>query len=235
VVTIAGTAVALLVGYWALLQFVAVPGYGPGRLDSLGNLGAYIDRGLFGIPHLWPYGLTAGHGVTYDPEGMLSTLPAIATLLIGILAGEWLRSNRSGPGKAGGFAVAGVALMAVGLLLDPVLPINKRIWTSSFALFSGGFSLLALALLYWIVDLRKWRGWTTPALIFGTNAIFAFALANMLSPLLGLMHTPQWFYGRVFSRFLDPYNASLAWAITFLVLNMALLWPLYRKRWFVRI
>jgi predicted acyltransferase len=241
VATLAGVTAALLAGYWALLRFVPVPGYGAGRLDSLGNLGAYVDRALFGIPHLWPYGLTPGHGVTYDPEGMLSTLPAIATLLVGVLAGEWLRSDRPGVRKAAGLAVSGGALLLAGLLLDPVLPINKRIWTGSFALFSGGFSLLALALLYWLVDLRKWRGWTAPALIFGTNAIFAFALANMLNPLFALIRIggvrglSRWFYGQVFSRFLGPYNASLAWAILFLALNLALLWPLYRKRWFIRI
>ncbi len=232
---IGGVAAALLVGYWALLRYASVPGYGTNRLDSLGNLGAYFDRALFGIPHLWPYGLTPGHGVTYDPEGLLSTVPAIATLLIGILAGEWMRTDRSGVRKAGGLVVAGVALLAAGLLLSPVLPIIKRIWTSSFALFTGGFSLLALALLYWMVDLRKWRGWATPALIFGTNAIFAFALATMLSPLLGMAGVPHWFYSQVFSRFLGPYNASLAWALLFVLITMALVWPLYRKRILIRI
>ena len=235
VVVIASVAVALLVGYWAILRFVPVPGFGAGRLDSLGNLGAYIDRAVFTIPHLWPYGLTLGHGVTYDPEGLLSTLPAIVNLLMGVLAGEWMRSSRAGAEKALRMAVAGILVMAAGLLLNPVIPINKRIWTSSFALFSGGFSMMAFAALYWIVDMRQWRAWTGPALVLGTNAIFAFALATMLSPLLGLAGVPHWFYGQVFSKFMGPYNASLAWALLFLAVNVALVWPLYRKRWFVRI
>ena len=235
VAMIGGVAVSLLVGYWALLRFVSVPGYGTNRLDSLGNLGAYFDRALFGIPHLWPYGLTPRHGVTYDPEGLLSTLPAVATLLLGLLAGELLRSDQSGTRKAIVLLVAGAALIVAGQLLNPVLPINKRIWTSSFALFTGGFSLLALALLYWAVDLRRWRVWATVPLIFGTNAIFAFALATILSSLLGLIDAPHWFYAQVFSKFLNLYNASLAWAILFLLCNAALIWPLYRKRKFIRI
>jgi len=157
VAVIAGVAAALLIGYWAMLRFVPVPGFGAGRLDSLGNLDAYVDRAIFGVRHLWPYGLTPGHGVTYDPEGLLSTIPAVTNLLLGILAGGWLRSERSGPRRVAGLAVAGAAVMLGGWLLNPVVPINKRIWASSFALFSGGFGLLALALMYWLVDLRRWR------------------------------------------------------------------------------
>ncbi len=129
---LAGIAVILLVGYWALMMFVPVPGYGAGHLGKDDNLGAYVDRSLMG-GHLW------SESVTWDPEGLLSTIPAIATLLIGILAGEWLRSDRTGERKATGLAVAGVALLIAGRLLDPFFPINKNLWTSTFVLFTGGF------------------------------------------------------------------------------------------------
>ncbi|HXR10556.1 MAG TPA: DUF5009 domain-containing protein, partial [Candidatus Acidoferrales bacterium] len=167
-------AIALLVGYWALMTFVPVPGYGAGRLGKQDNLGAYVDRTLMG-GHLW------SESVTWDPEGFLSTLPAIASLLIGILAGEWLRSDRRAGRKALGLAAAGFALLAAGRLLHPYFPINKNLWTSSFVLFTGGFAMLALAACYWIVDVRAWRGWTAPVLVFGMNAILAYALAALVS------------------------------------------------------
>ena len=227
--------------YWALMRFAPVPGYGVGRLDMVGNFGAYIDRSLMGTNHLWFWG-----GQMWDPEGLLSTLGATANLLVGILAGEWLRSGRSDALKLRGLAIAGAALMLAGVLLNPLLPINKKIWTGSFTLFSGGFSLLALALLYWLMDSRDWvkRGWLTPALIFGSNAILGFTLANMLTPVLGLVKlhgaagksaTILDLAVRTFSQFLNPWNASLAYAVCFVALNTLILWPLYRKCIFIRL
>src|SRR5216684_3874273 len=160
---IAGVALILLVGYWALMTFVPVPGYGAGHLGKDDNLGAYIDRTLIG-GHLW------SESVTWDPEGFLSTLPAIASLLIGILAGEWLRSDHRAGRKTIGLAAAGLALLVAGRLLHPYFPINKNLWTSSFALFTGGFAMLALAACYWVVDVRGSRAWTAPFLVFGMNA-----------------------------------------------------------------
>src|SRR5258708_15345188 len=116
---IAGVAIVLLVGYWALMTFVPVPGYGAGHLGQDENLGAYIDRALMD-GHLW------SESKTWDPEGFLSTLPAIGTALIGILAGEWLRSKRSGTRKASGLVIAGAVLMVAERLLDPYFPINKN-------------------------------------------------------------------------------------------------------------
>jgi predicted acyltransferase len=231
--------VALMAGYWALLRFVPVPGYGVGRLDMTGNLGAYIDRMLMGTNHLWFWG-----GQMWDPEGLLSTLTATANLLLGIVAGEWLRSSRTQGKKLLGLAVAGAALMLSGVLLVPIVPINKKIWTDSFVLFSGGFSLMALALLYWLIDRRGWSKGSAPALVFGSNAILGFALANVLTPIFGLVHfhgaggeflTIPALVNEAFSRFLNPWNASLAYALLFVLLNMAILWPLYHRRIFLRL
>jgi predicted acyltransferase len=231
--------VGLLIFYWALLRFVPVPGYGVGRLDAAGNLGAYIDRSLMGTNHLWFWG-----GQMWDPEGLLSTLPATANLFLGILAGIWLRSASAASRKAVWLAIAGVVLMLAGLALNPLLPINKKIWTDSFVLFSGGFSLMALALLHWLIDMLGWRRGLTPALVFGSNAVLGFALANMLTPIFGLVQfhvasgkvlTVPGVFFEVFSQFLNPWNASLAYAVSFVLLNMAILWVLYRRRIFLRL
>jgi len=231
--------VVLLVGYWSLMKLVPVPGYGAGRLDAAGNLGAYIDRSLMGTNHLWFWG-----GQQWDPEGLLSTLPATVNLMFGILVGEWIRGVRNHGKRLLWMAVAGAALVIAGVALNPLIPINKKIWTDSFVLFSGGVSLLALALLHWLIDLRGWRRGLTPALIFGTNAVLGFALANMINPIFGLVGrhdasgklTPvNGLAFEVFSRFLNPWNASLAYALVFVLLTMVILWPLYRRGIFVRL
>lgn len=231
---------AILAGYWAVLKFVPVPGFGANRLDSLGYLGAYIDRAVFSIRHLWAYGTTPGVGVTYDPEGILSTFPAIATTLLGVLAGEFLRRKRSLASKAAYMAVAGFLMFVAGLLLNPVFPINKRIWTSTFVLVSGGVALMVFAALLYAVDLKQWKRWTLPLLIFGSNAILAFALSNIVTTLTDRVHVGtltfhQWANSACFATVLPAVNASLAYAMAIVLFNMAILWPLYRKRIFVRI
>lgn len=234
----AAIAVALLVGYWALMTFVPVPGYGAGHLGKDSNLGAYIDRTLMD-GHLW------AESMTWDPEGFLSTLPAIASLLIGILAGEWLRSDRRAGRKTLGLAAAGLALLIAGQLIHPYFPINKNLWTSSFVLFTGGFAMLALAACYWIVDVRAWRAWAAPFLVFGMNAILAYALAALVSEVSTdfeflKFHGHEttlhgWLYQRYFVPHASPVNASLAFAVFFVFVIFLLLWPLYRGKVFLRV
>jgi len=235
---IAGIAIVLLVGYWALMMFFPVPGYGAGHLGKEDNLGAYIDRSLMG-GHLW------SESVTWDPEGLLSTLPAIATLLIGILAGEWLRSDREGLNKVKGFAMAGLALLVTGRLLHSYFPINKNLWTSTFVLFTGGIAMLLFAACYWAVDLRGWRSWAMPFLVFGMNTILAYAVAALVSEVStdfefhdsrGRLRTLHgWIYGRYFVPHASPVNASLMFAVFFVVVIYLPLWPLYKRKIFVRI
>jgi predicted acyltransferase len=242
--TIAVIVFALLAGYWAALKLIPVPGFGTNRLDSLGNLGAYIDRAVFRIPHMWAWGLTPGYGVTYDPEGLLSTLGALATTFIGILTGEWLRSTFSQTRKVVVMAGVGLALIVGAVLLHPLLPINKRIWTSTFTLFSGGVALGLFATLYFLVDMKRWRWWTPPALVFGTNAILAFALSTVITVFTDRVHIPsqngpvltihQW-GNQAFAGWLQPLHASLAYAAVVTFINLALLYPLYRKRFFLRV
>ncbi|NYF78727.1 acyltransferase family protein [Granulicella arctica] len=241
VILFATLIIGLLALYWALLRWVPVPGLGAGRLDSYGNLPAYIDRTLIGTRHMWPWGLTPGMGVTYDSEGFLSTLPALTNLLIGVLTGEWMRTQQSGEKKAIALALAGLALLLAGWFLSPLLPLNKRIWTSTFALFSSGISLLLFSFFYVVVDLYRSRWWTPPALVLGTNAILAFALSSVITTLSDRLHisggslTLHQAGQQLFASWLSPIHASLTYAIAIVLLNIAIIVPLYRKRIFLKI
>jgi predicted acyltransferase len=240
----------LLVGYWALLTFVPVPGYGVGRLDADGNLGAYLDRRV--MPgHLW------SQSKTWDPEGILSTLPAIATVLIGSLVGIWLRSPRLGSKQAArtpqqkalGLLIAGAAGLILGELLHPFFPINKNLWTSTYVIFTGGFAMLLLALCYWLVDIKGWRRWAMPFVVYGTNALAVFTLSGLLAKASivfrvtvadasGAARQVSWHsyvYNRFFAPLASPINASLLFAIFYILLWLALMWILYSRRIFIKI
>ncbi len=234
-----------LAGYWALLVLYPTPGFGPGHLDSLRNLPAVIDRAVFTVPHLWAYGLTPGYGVTYDSEGLLSTLPAFATVLFGVLAGEVLRDGTNRQRQCGLLALAGLLLWLAGLGLSPWLVLNKRIYTPTFALFSDGLSLLLLAGLFYLIDIRNLRrGWTLP-LIFGTNAIFAFVLSSVITGLLNAVHVRDSgvfvslqasLYRHVFAAsWLPSKLSSLGYALAIVLLNAALVYPLFRRRIFLKL
>ena len=240
---LAAVTAALLAGYWLLLRFYPTPGFGPGRLDSYGSLTALVDRALFGVQHLYRFGITPGYGVTYDPEGALSTLPSLATLLLGVLAGEQLRSQATRRRQCAVLAVMGTGLWVLGLALSPSMPLNKKLWTSTFAMFSAGIALSLLAACFYLIDLRRVRhGWTLP-LIFGTNAILAYVLSALVS--LGADHrlaigqhglrVHALVYGRLLASWLPPRVASLGYAVVFVLFTAALVYPLYRRRIFVRL
>ena len=234
---IAGCIAAILVGYWFLLRFVPVPGFGAGELTSQGSLPGFIDRTVFTVPHLWPLGSATGTGpATYDPEGLLASLPATANLLFGALAAwAWRRF----PGRAiAAIGVSGIILIALGLALDPVFAINKRLWTSSFALFSGGVSAVALALLGIALREKAAGRVLTPFRVLGANAILAFLLSTLMSRLAGFELIPehgQWVSPQRWGNDLalalvgDPYLASLACALAVLGIVTMVIWPLHRR------
>ena len=235
-------AVALLIGYWALLAFTPVPGFGVGRLDTQGSLPAFVDRAVFTVPHLWVLGLTEGVGVTYDPEGLLSTLPATVNVLIGAVAALLLRQPTDSlrPGRAAGLAlVLGVALIVAGLALDPLLPINKRIWTPSFALFSSGVALTALAVLHALLAFRVARIVAWPLKVLGGNAILVFVISQVMGAYSslalgqgpdGAVITPQAFGYALAQRLThDLKLASLLCALGVLTLIICLVAPLHRR------
>ncbi len=228
-------AAILLYGYWALQTLVPVPGtHGrAGVLEPGLDLGAWIDRTVLGARHLWIY------SATWDPEGLLSTMGAAATLLLGSLAGEWLRSDRSTHEKTVGLLLAGNLALALGLAWNAALPINKNLWTGSYAVFTAGFAAVTLAFSYWIVDVRGHGGaWTAPFVAFGTNAIAAFFLSGVFTRGLNLIRVGEgaratslyaWLYAHLFLPWLGPFDASLAFALTYVALFTALVMAMQRR------
>src|SRR2546425_3485314 len=162
-------AVALL-AYWAALTLIPVPGFGAGDLGKEGNLAAWIDRSVLGA-HIWRVGRV------YDPEGILSTIPAIATTLFGVLTGQWLRGAPVSAASAGRLLLSGVAGGVIGLPWGRWFPINKSLWTSSYAVFTPGAAPLGLAACYWLIEIKRARGGAGPFPILGVHAPPVFFLS----------------------------------------------------------
>lgn len=228
--------IAILLTYWMLMTFVPVPGFGAGQLDQTGNLAAYIDRAIFTPKHMWEIGSAQWAGpVVYDPEGLLSTIPATANVLFGILAIRiWQNEGQS---RIASLLAIGFGLIAAALLLDQSFPINKKIWTSSFVLLSSGFSFIALVIAAALLRAGPLRFLGEPFRILGGNAILAFSLSIFVTvgwsiPLTGgeAPKTLQDFSMGIASTVIpDPFLASLACAFAVLFFIFTIVWPLHRK------
>ncbi len=231
----------LLVGYWIAMRFIPVPGFGmPGSdvplLDPNANLSWYLDQQF--LPG-------AMYEKTRDPEGILSTFPAIATALLGVLTGEWLATLRDAKRKAIGMAGFGTVCVVAGLLWGVWFPINKKLWTSSFVLFTAGCAMLCLALCYWLNDVKLYRGvWTRPFVIFGTNAIAAYTLAELLSGVLfsfrvhlgrRVLSLQEYIYHQLFGKVSPLALGSLAYSLLFVAVCFLPIWWMYRKRIFLKV
>jgi predicted acyltransferase len=219
---------ALLVGYWLLMTRVPVPGGVAGDLSPAGNLAGYVDRLVLG-PHVWTV------SKFYDPEGLLSSLPAVATTLLGVLAGHWLRGAGTARRVTGGLVLGGLAATAVGWLWGQSFPINKSLWTSSYALFMAGLAALALAACYWLIEGRRWRRLAGPFVVLGITALPLFFLSSLMARLLLLIRVgPEqvrlqaWLFDRLFASWLPPIDASLAYALAYVLLWWGLMWALSR-------
>jgi len=227
--------VSFLVGYAVLMQVVPVPGFGPANLEPSTNLGAWLDRLMFGEAHLWKT------SKTWDPEGLLGTLPALGTGLLGVLTAQWLRRRDQEPAaKVAWLFVAAGAVVIAGLLWAPWFPINKALWTSSYVLYAGGLAIAGLAALYWVCDVQGYRAWTRPALVYGVNAILVFCLSALLSRTFGLFHLmgpagkavglKEWLYEwGIAPHFADPRTASLVGAATLVVIWWGILSWMHKK------
>jgi predicted acyltransferase len=227
------TVAGLLFGYWALLTLVPVPGFGPGELSPDGNLGAYLDRLILG-DRLW-------RG-TWDPEGLLSTLPAVATTLLGIFTGEWLRSERTPGAKVRGLLAGGVAGVGMGLLWGLSFPINKPLWTSSYVLFTAGAALALLAFFYWVMEVRTLQAWARPFVVYGMNAIAVFVASGLVAKQMGLTRVglnevplKAWIYDELFVPWAGPMNGSLLFAMSYVLFWLAIMWVLFLRRIFIKI
>lgn len=221
-------AVALLIAYCLVMTKLAAPGYAPGDLSKEGSIASFIDRVVL-RQHIWR------QGRVYDPEGLLSTIPAVVTTLLGILTGHWLRSERSRFEKVVGMFVAGAICVALGWAWNPFFPINKALWTSSYVLFTAGLALEFLALCYWAIDIHGYRRWAWPFEVFGVNALALFVGTGLMVKLMGLLHVQGWIFRNLFLSWAQPINASLFYAIAFILLWLFFMWLLYRKRIYIKV
>jgi len=211
----------LLLGYWALQALVAPPGVAAPTIDVPSDtLSAWIDRTIFGS-HLWQ------QSKTWDPEGLLSTLPAVGTCLLGVLAGRWLDTRRPLAERINGLLAAGLLGIAAGLLWGRVFPINKNLWTSSYVIFTAGLACIAIALLAWLIEVRGHRRLAGPLVTWGLNPMFAFVGSGIMARILGMIRVTldgqsvplqEAVFRSVLAPWLSPRNASLAWALCFVLL-----------------
>src|SRR5262249_16853402 len=224
--------VGLLAGYWALLELVRVPGLGAGHLDPETNLAAYIDRLIFGEGHLYHK--------TWDPEGLLSTMPAIATTLFGGLAGRWFFGERPSRQTTLGLIVAGALSVVVGELMSHWMPINKNLWTSSFATFTAGMALILFGLFFWLIDVRQVRRPVRPFVVFGVNPIAVYVMSMALGEVLDRItlgddnlreRICEW----LFAWWAPPHAASLLFALSYVLVWLGAMEVLHRRRIFIKI
>lgn len=257
IVYLAAVVGALLVGYWVLLRFVPVPGFGVPTheipmLDQYRNLTAYIDRGFIGFTRRTIHAGSLYNNGTRDPEGLLSTLPAIGTVLLGAIAGLVMRiSRRTQTWKRNLLAIGGVLSFAAGELWNVSFPINKNLWTSSYVLLAAGCSLVGLSLCYWLVDMLRIqersgvaRAALWPWLVFGSNAIVVYAVSDLLVATLDTIRVQDggksitawnWIYNHGFAHGNSTEITSVAFAIVFVMVCFLPNWLLWQRRIFVKI
>ena len=234
---------SLLFGYWLVMTVLPVPG--EGTIGALlldtppRTMAAWTDRTVFdwsrwGLGnHLW------SGGVTWDPEGFLSTVPAICTAMLGNLAGRWIGTRRPLTERLAGLFAAGALGMMLGLMWNWVFPINKSLWTSSYTLFAAGLACVSLATVMWIVDFQKWRRWTKFFVVYGLNPMMAFVGSGVLARCIysifkvvkdgKRMSLQAGIYETLFTPWLSPINASLAFAVTFVLFWYAILYYMYKR------
>jgi predicted acyltransferase len=218
---------ALLLAYWVLLTVVPVPGIGAANLQPETNLGAWLDRQLL-HGHLWV------QSKTWDPEGILSTLPAIATGISGMLAAKWISHFMSTQKKFWLLPVAGLVCMAIGWCWGWVFPINKSLWTSSYVLYTSGWAMVFFSFLFWLITVQKIEAWSRPFTWYGVNALFVFVASGLLVKILlrikvDGISTWSWLHKTFFESWLSPVNASLAFALFWVTFFGIVLYVLYRK------
>lgn len=250
--------VALLLVYWLLMTVVPVPACEITTIDSKAcNLAAFLDRTILTEAHIWR------SAKVFDPEGILSTIPAIVTTISGVLTGTWLMSSDKGQvisdetldsslvthnsslEKCLGLFAFGTILLAVGWSWSLLFPLNKSLWTSSYVVYTTGLALLTLAVCYYLIDIKGYKKWSKPFVILGVNALALFVFSGILARMLGLVKVAgpegkdislqQWIFDTFFQSWLVPTDASLAYAVCFILVWLFLMWLLYRRRIFIKV
>lgn len=254
----AAIGIALLLVYWLLMTVVHVPGCDVTTIDDKAcNLAAWLDRTILTEAHIWR------SAKVFDPEGILSTVPALATTISGVLTGTWLtqkyKDNDESEGsqatikddqagdlrKAVGLFFMGTILLAIGWTWSLVFPLNKSLWTSSYVVYTSGLALLTLGFCYYVIDIKGYKRWARPFVIFGVNALALFVFSGIMARVMGMIRIlaadektislQQWIFNNLFLSWAEPINASLAYAISFILLWLFLMWLLYRRRLFIKI
>ena len=234
-------AAALLLVYWALMTLINVPNCEITTFnDKACNLAAYLDRVILTENHIWK------SAKFFDPEGLLSTLPAIATTLAGVLCGHWLRREKSDDEKVSAIFFSGITLTAIGWIWSFWFPLNKSLWTSSYVVYTAGLALCFIGFCYWLIDIKDYKKWAKPFVIFGVNALALFVFSGLTAKLLGLIKVgadaegksvslQKWIFDSIFLPLAAPVNASLMYAISYILLWLFLMWLLYRKRIYIKV
>jgi len=227
--------VALLTSYWLIMMLVPVPGYGAGDLAVGHNIANYVDRIVLGAHN---YAGTK----EWDPEGLISTLPSIATALLGIMAGHILKLKRNLAERTTWLYLAGSVLITLGLICNMWLPINKKLWTSSFSLFMGGLDFVIFAGFVWLIDGRGYQRYVRPLVIMGMNAIAVYLASELVEEAMSTIHAGgrqspnlhEWIYQTLFAPLASARNASLAYAVCYVLVMYGIAYAMYRKHWFLR-
>jgi predicted acyltransferase len=251
-----GMGISLLLLYWILMTLIPVPGCDVTTVDDKAcNLAAWLDRAVLTEAHMWR------SAKVFDPEGILSTIPAIVTTLSGVLTGSWItrshtavydqtqseiRDPKSEMETVAGLFFAGTVLLALGWSWSLLFPLNKSLWTGSYVVYTSGLALLTLAVCYWLIDLKGYKRWAWPFVVFGVNALALFVFSGIMARLLGMVRVAgpeegkditlqQWIFNNAFLSWASPVNASLAYAICFILLWLFLMWLLFRKGMYVKV
>ena len=253
-----GIAGFLLLGYWLIMTVIPVPGCEVTTIDDKAcNLAAWLDRTIFTEDHIWR------SAKVFDPEGILSTIPAIVTTISGVLTGTWLihRDNvhsnvdetdgqspatvYSSLNRVSGLFFFGVMILAVGYIWNSYFPMNKALWTSSYVLVTSGLALLCLSSCYWLIDIKGYKAWAKPFVIFGMNALPLFVFSGIFARMIGAYRVTgadgqpvaiqKWIFDNIFMSVAQPIDASLMYAISFILLWLFLMWLLYRKNIYIKV
>ncbi len=231
--------IGLLASYWLMMRFIPVPGVGAGVIEPGQNFAAWIDSLLLS-GHLWSY-----YDGAWDPEGIVSTIPAVATTLFGVLTAQWLMSSFPGRRKVAGMVFAGVVLLIAGYILDRWLPINKSIWTSTFSIFMAGVALVSLAIFHWSIDIAGFSRLTKPLIILGLNPITIYVLSEVFDNTLRSVNLPvalaqdidcqSFVFQNLCTPLVQSETASLLYALMTLLFMYLIAWIMCRKRIFIKI
>lgn len=229
-----------LVLYELLMRAPLVPGWGSGSFQMADNFVRWVDLGLLGEGHLYKTG-----GMAFDPEGLVSTLPAAATTMLGFFTGEFLRSSRPLGKKLRSLELWGAGAGAAGLVFCLLEPVNKQLWTASYVLLTGGLAMMVLALSSWMMDVKRWRTGTLPMVVFGSNPLVAFVGSGLLARILVLVQVKgvegspvslkSWLNKEIFTPMAGPLNGSLLFAVGVVVFWLGVLWILHRRKMFIKI